>query len=210
MLNFTPSLVVDVGAYHGEFAEAARKTWKDVPIIMIEALPEQKDILKKVCKQIDATALIAVVGPEDKPVEFTVMDNGSSVYPECTKYPRVTKTMQMYKLDSLLGNLPEKNVFLKLDVQGYELEVLRGAKNLLDHTEVIAVEASTMEYNKGGPLLHELLNEFANLGFVLFDIYGSFRREYDNALFQLDLLMIRKESVLRKAPYFWVGELDYA
>jgi hypothetical protein len=97
-------------------------------------------------------------------------------------------------------------LLLKLDVQGYELEVLRGAERLLQITEVAIFEASLIQYNEGSPLIDEIIAFMAERGFVVFDFCGQARRETDHALFQTDIAFVRRESPLRARKKFWLGE----
>src|SRR5690348_15847330 len=86
--------------------------------------------------------------------------------------------------------------FIKLDVQGNELEVLRGAEQALKSVEVILMELNLMPLYIGAPLVDEAVRYMAERGFRLYDIGMFFRRPYDNALWQLDALFVRASSPL--------------
>src|SRR2546422_465251 len=96
--------------------------------------------------------------------------------------------------------------FLKLDVQGYELEVLRGAERTLTATDVVLMEVSLLQYNAGAPLFAEVTAFMKAIGFVVYDICGQLRRAADEALFQADLLFVREDSTLRASKQFWSHE----
>lgn len=61
---------------------------------------------------------------------------------------------------------------LKLDVQGAELEVLRGASNLLEKqgVGVIFTEVAFVPHYQGAPLMHELWRYLADVGYTLYDL----------------------------------------
>ena len=59
----------------------------------------------------------------------------------------------------------ERPCLLKIDVQGYELGVLKGAGSCLDHVDVVYVEASFVELYQGQPLADEVIDTLESLGF---------------------------------------------
>jgi len=94
-------------------------------------------------------------------------------------------------------------ILLKADVQGYELEVLRGANETLRNIEVILLEVATLPYNIGAPLFSEVVAFMADRRFVVYDFCHLHRRQSDNAAFQVDVLFVREESALRsEKPFF--------
>jgi hypothetical protein len=82
---------------------------------------------------------------------------------------------------------------LKLDVQGAELDVLRGAARTLAGIEVIVIELSLQEYNKGAPLIAEVMARLDALGFALFDMFGVSRTPA-GVLLQSDGIFLRRDS----------------
>ena len=56
---------------------------------------------------------------------------------------------------------------MKLDVQGAELDVLKGAEYVLRHCENLILELQRVEYNKGAPLKDEVIAYLASIGFQL-------------------------------------------
>jgi hypothetical protein len=131
-------------------------------------------------------------------VEFYKMGTGSSVFEERSNAPRQVLFIPMRTLDSVAI---EKNFIhaslLKLDVQGNELGILRGASALLSNVECVLLEASFLQYNKGAPLFGEVVRFMAERGFVLFDIGALVRWAKDNSLLQGDFLFVREDSALR-------------
>ena len=79
---------------------------------------------------------------------------------------------------------------VKLDTQGYELEVLRGASRVLASVEVVLLEVSLIPINKGAPSFAEVVRFMADRGFKLFDFCSQIRRK-DGVLWQSDLLFFR-------------------
>jgi FkbM family methyltransferase len=87
------------------------------------------------------------------------METGSSVLAELTNVPREKIYLDMITLDQIAANHTElgQNILLKLDVQGYELEVLKGAEKVLQSTELVCMEVSLLNYNSGAPLMPEVI-----------------------------------------------------
>lgn len=204
---FIPSVVIDVGAYVGEWSKLARSVFVTTPVVMIEAHPEREPSLKSATQAIggDVRYLIALLGATSgMTVPFYSMNSGgSSVLPERTTFSRKLVWLPMRALDEVIDWEIRDPIFLKLDVQGYELEVLKGATNLLRRTHVIMLEISLIEYNAGAPLLASVVSWMAAEGFVAYDACGFARRAADAALFQFDMLFVREDSVLRRhVPFF--------
>ncbi|KAL3797492.1 hypothetical protein HJC23_009856 [Cyclotella cryptica] len=109
---------------------------------------------------------------------------------------KITMTLDTARRESsfLKG---ERVDVLKLDVQGAELSVLRGAAELLKEVTFVQFEASVIEYNKGGSCLFEIDNLLRSQGFYLYNIADIQR---DPGLFhtygtgQFDALYIRPTS----------------
>ncbi len=198
---FTPGGIIDIGANVGAWASAAAEIF-DCPIHMIEAQPSIEDKLR-------ATGIpytITLLGPESRSgVTFHLSGTGSSVMEEVTGLSTGTMTLRMQRLDDLDLGLGSP-LLMKLDVQGFELEVLAGAPETLERTEVILSEVSLLEYNHGQPLMHEVIAWLAERDFLPFDICGGLRRSSDGALFQTDIIFVRRGNALRARRPFWSHE----
>ena len=208
--GFQPSTVVDVGACVGEWSRAAAAVFPGSDYVLIEANPENGAALERTClKSVGRFRYVmALLGSKDgEAVDFYQSGTGSSVLPELTRFsvgPPVR--LPMTSLDTLVAPAPAQPVLLKLDVQGYELEVLRGGPRTLSGTEVVVLEASLLPYNAGAPLFAEVVAFMECAGFVVFDFCGQLRRQSDHALFQTDVVFVRTNSPLRAARKFWLDE----
>lgn len=198
---FRPGGIIDVGANVGAWSAGARAIF-NCPIHMIEAQPSLEPHLKS--RGFPYT--ITLLGRETRPrVDFHLSGTGSSVMEEVTGFQKERISLPMVRLDDLKLNLSDP-LLLKLDVQGFELEVLAGATETLKRTEVLLAEVSLLEYNKGQPLMDEVITYLAELDFLPFDICGGLRRSSDMALFQTDIIFARKDSGVRAKRPFWSHE----
>jgi FkbM family methyltransferase len=203
--GFNPTTIIDCGAYVGRWTEMARKIFPDAVFLLLEANPAKERRLKEVQEAAPATTryAIAVIGAESRPsVRFYQMESGSSVFEEQSAVSRNVIEAPMRTLDEIVL---EKNLqdvqFIKLDVQGYELEILKGASKSLSTALAVLMEVSFLQYNKGAPLFAEVIRFMDEHGFVVYDIGSLVRWQGDDSLLQADLLFVRKDSPFRPARF---------
>ena len=173
---------------------------------MIEAMPEKLETLAAVSSEINnAHVEIALLGDrEEASVDFHVVlggdknqpiTSGSSKYAELTGFDQEIRKIDQRTLDGLIKNHPHRFDFVKMDVQGAELDVLKGLSRNIDSVEFILLECSIVRYNKGAPLFEDVVSFLRSLGFCLFDIIDIHR--IDGKLFQIDGFFCRKDSRFR-------------
>lgn len=208
--GFQPRGMLDIGAYHGEFALLARQIFPDTSVLMVEPQPQKLAYLETLAKELggDCQVRSCLCGDGTRGEHtFHQLDTpfgstGSSIYPELSQFPRQTLTLPMRSVESLVAELPGRRFDLvKIDVQGAELDVLRGAGKALEQVEVLVVELSLHVVNEGSPLLAEVLAAIDAMGFRMFDLHTLPRTE--GLLLQVDAIFVRKDSPLwpqRQAP----------
>ena len=104
----------------------------------------------------------------------------------------------MRTLDHVLSSRQRiaQPIFLKLDVQGGELECLRGGNGTLAQAEVVQLEVALLNYNEGAPQATEVISFMDAAGFTMFDIAGLVRPNGID-LVQIDIIFVRATSKLR-------------
>ena len=164
---------------------------------MCEAQPSKKPYLEKIKQQFSSQVEyhIGLLGANKKDsMSYYLMETGSSVFEENTDYDRETVQLPMLTLDTLVDvSSLEAPFLLKLDVQGYEIEVLKGANTLLAKADIVLLEVSILEYNKGAPLIAEVIGFMDAHGFSMFDITELKRTSGNHALFQADAFFCKHE-----------------
>lgn len=200
--GFSPFGVYDVGAYKGDFAALALRIWPDAHVSCFEALESRKaDLLAMSARHPNRitvnSVLLGAAASESMP--FHVDETGSSVLCSSTGPQKPTVELPMTTIDHCRRMRSGGRCdFLKIDVQGYELNVLQGAEEtLLQETQVVLAELNVLEIYANVPLFHEVIGWLATRGFVIYDIGQMFRRPLDGALWELDVVFARKDSPLR-------------
>jgi FkbM family methyltransferase len=194
--------VIDVGANRGQFAVFAARRFPLARLICFEPLPDARTRLRRAVSGLGRVTLLDVaLGAANGPAQFHVSeaDDSSSLLPigpgQREAFPgteeRTTIGVEVRRLDAALTQADLAGpVLLKIDVQGGELGVLKGAEGLLPSIDAILVEASFVELYEGQPLVGDVWNELAAGGFSCRGIwslaYGSTGR-----CLQGDLLFAR-------------------
>lgn len=199
--GFSPEFIFDVGAHRGEFALEALRVWPRAQIVCFEPLEQAAGIIKELQHTGLPIALHqCLLGASNRDqVALNVADTASSVLGEWhAKHQQRLyrqRTIDDVVSDIYNGRVPD---FLKLDVQGYELEVLRGASNSLARVQAILAEVNLMDLYQGVPLLHEMVDWLARNDFVAYEICGLTRRPLDGALWQVDMVFVKIDGPLRQ------------
>ena len=195
-LGFECSFAVDAGAHDGEWTVMFKKIFPSAHVLMIEALQEKEPVLKSLTQKLaDTYYHIGLLGAvNDHKVTFYINSTVSSILKE---HQPNTFSEQHRKLETI-DTVIEKNEFhhvdfIKLDVQGYEIEILKGGAKILDSAKFILCEVSLIDINQGCPLLADVIAFLKEKGFIAYDICSFIRRPLDKALWQTDILFIRQD-----------------
>lgn len=171
-------VTIDVGANRGQYALWLRSLGYKGRIISFEPVPETFAALAEAASHDRRWECHNVaLGPTDGRAELLIAANsiGSSVYaptdahlrlvPEAAEVGRVKASMR--SLASLWPGLDcdGGRVFLKVDVEGYELDVLRGALPILDAVALMELEISLAPMYAGAPLLDTVLPWLTERGY---------------------------------------------
>ncbi len=198
--GFNPTKIVDIGAYEGKWTEEVSEIFPEAHFLMIEAQAEKEALIKNVAQK-DSNKrdyrISLLSADDDKTLLFNQYETASSVLVEHHDTGAETKTIISKSLDTVLNSsnfqMPD---FIKLDTQGYEIEILKGGKSALVSAKVVLMEVSFIDIYKNGPLVLEVLNFMDKHNFQAYDICSIMRRPLDKAIFQSDLLFVKKDSSL--------------
>ena len=169
--------VLHIGAHHGEeIDDYVRKGLKN--LVFFEPLSESLEILENnLSKYANDTNIIIfpyALGNEDKEVEMFVSDHdgmcSSVLKPKIVlkQYPGIKfpkkETVKMIRLDD--AEIDFEYNMMNIDVQGYELEVLKGAFETLNKIDYVYTEINRAEVYENAPHVDELDAFLSQYGFV--------------------------------------------
>lgn len=162
---------------------------------MIEANKNCEPALRLLGKPYQIVALSDKRGYADLYVEkINPTATGASLYKENTEWYEEGKYETVSVFTDTLDN---RNYFngepidlIKIDVQGAELDILKGGEKTMQNTSYALLELSLLEYNQGAPLIGEVVDKMIEYGFCIVDIleYHRFPQLYGGAIFQIDAL----------------------
>ena len=195
--GWRPCGILDVGAYEGGWTRMVRGIFPGVPVLMVEAQKAKAAGLEALCSELGGVSLAsAMLGAEaGQEVTFYEMETGSSYFPERSNAPRTATTYVTRTLDDVASSF-EGPLFLKVDVQGAELEVLAGGPDTLKRSEVVQLEVPFVSYNEGAPALLDVMRFMDEHDLIPIDVSG-FSRPNGVDLVQADFLFVRRNSPLR-------------
>jgi len=87
---------------------------------------------------------------------------------------------------------------LKMDVQGFEMNILNGATQCFKHTEIIILETYLYSFLHNQPIFSEIVNFMYDNGYVIFDFEPFNRHKKTKILRYFDTIFIKKDSDIRK------------
>ncbi len=192
-------LVIDVGANIGQFGEELRKYGYEGRIVSLEPLNAPfTELMLKCARDSKWTAHNLAVGAQDGEAYINVSANSFSsslleVLPAIVEKIPKTKTIgreriQISTLDALFSEISSgaHNVFLKLDVQGTEKDVLLGAAASLPRIGHVQLEMSIEPFYSGEPCFPELDEQMRKLGYKLISIGPTLTNPANGEMLQVD------------------------
>lgn len=169
--------VLDIGANNGVFARWCAASLPNTQIHCFEPLPACHEALARLAESNPSIQIHRVaLGDSISTVEMyeNAYNPSSSLLPMLDRHrhlwPKTTETQRVkvpvLTLDSIAAEHGFSSpIFLKADVQGYEMHVLRGAENVLKQTAVVMLEVLFEPFYDGQTNLQTLINYFAERGF---------------------------------------------
>jgi FkbM family methyltransferase len=198
-------LVLDVGAHHGEYALFLREIGYLGRIISFEPIAVNFDVLAQCCAHDpNWQAHNLALGSEDADRSMNVMGNSflnSFLTPSEVTWldgnivKRIDK-VSVRRLDGLfdqmLNDTGTHNVFLKMDTQGWDLEVLRGAGACISRIGAVQSEVPLKAIYKGMPSFLDVIAECTRLGLEITGMFPVSRDTNNLAIVEFDCVMARR------------------
>ena len=170
-LEFNPNRMViyDIGSSVLHWSQHAKVFWKNSTVYLFDAMTEMKlfyDEYNKI-KNTTFEYNVGVLCDEDyKRISFYQNDElsgGNSYYKEIghpESHNIFTENHIKHKLGMKLETVVKNKKIplpdlIKIDVQGAELDILKGSMNIINNAKFLIVELQHVEYNKGAPLCNK-------------------------------------------------------
>lgn len=203
--KFIPKNIVDVGCGYGEWTKVLLDKFPSSTYYLFDANKNNENYLRNLTKNKENLHYkICLLSDKINNYKFFSMGTGSSIYEENTNHPRIVMNMTSSTLkNELCVELSSfKNNLIKLDVQGSELKVLDGLGDLIDNFEIIILEVSLHEYNKGAPLFIDIINYMKGKNFNLYDLFDFKRLGHEKSfLLQFDCVFVNQKSNLLNVKF---------
>lgn len=213
-LGFKPRTVVDVGVAWG--TPPLYETYPDAYFHLVEPLTKFDDAIAGILKRYrgERHRFAASDRPGSAKIRIAATSlgfAGASLSHATAPDAQATEGFETYafevrRLDDIIdAEALEKPVLLKTDAQGHDLSVLKSGPRVVEASDVVIVETAIYPFPNELPACDK--NTIANVigymeaaGFNVYDIVSPLCRDYDDALAQVDLVFLRKDSPLRAYP----------
>ena len=193
-------VVLDIGANAGQYAQALRG---DIGyahrIVSFEPSSAAFKLLRANAKGDPAWEVFNyAIGDTDEKREINIASNSESssflsmlpAHLRCEPSSKYIgkEIIDVKRLDSLFGDLCKaaKNVYMKIDTQGFERRVLNGAEASLAHIDTIQVEMSLVPLYAGESLFNEMCSLMNNKGYTMVAMENGFSDPTSGQLLQVD------------------------
>tara|TARA_A100000164_G_scaffold370164_2_gene395829 strand:- start:532 stop:1236 length:705 start_codon:yes stop_codon:yes gene_type:complete len=177
-------VIYDIGCHKGEWTKDIKSLFPNSIVYQFDAVNYPKEDLRNVFFN-----QVCLGDKCEKQNFYKRCESGDSLFKEKGEiYSKQDKiTIDVETLDFFLKKRKIKNPnYLKIDAQGAELIILKGAQNCIKDTEFIQLEVSYVEYNEGGCLLEEVLPFMRSNNFT--PIAFSHIKGDDHRIIQSDIL----------------------
>jgi FkbM family methyltransferase len=198
-----PKTILDIGANVGAWSLEAKEVWKDADILMIEGNPACETALRYIYQTTGISYVIGVLSDKTGWLPFYQRkgcgtSTGDSIYRENTDWysDENVEIVQYHAvaIDEMFGNTgiyAPKFDLVKIDVQGAELDVLRGGKDIFKSTKYIIMEVivdGIEPYNIGSPSRAEVMEYITSIGFKPQTVLENIVHPIERHIIQQDIL----------------------
>lgn len=191
--------VIDIGANSGQFSQQLRDLGYTKRILSFEPLSTAFELLTKNSKNDSSWEVFNIaIGDTNEARAINISANSESssllnMLPSHIQFLPNSQFIGQEKidiktLDSLFDDLCKEsiNIFMKIDTQGFESKVLRGAENSLARIDTIQIEMSLIPLYDGEVLFNEMCTLMGSRGYTLVAIEPAFSDPTSGQLLQVD------------------------
>ncbi len=196
-LGLEAQTIIDVGVGYGtpELYDA----FPGASFVLVEPLREFEPSIRAITTRYAAHHINAAAGSVNGSTDITVYPGdlqASSRFSAVGEDRAEVRTVQMVRLDTVVK--PVGPTVLKIDVQGSELDVLKGCEGILQVVVLVLVEVGVTVAGQGAPAMTEVIQLMSDRGFVPYDFYSPVWRPRDLSLAHIDVAFLPRNSRLRQ------------
>jgi FkbM family methyltransferase len=204
--NFGIDFVFDIGANRGQFASELRNGGYSGEIVSFEPLSAAHAALQIASKN-DAKWCVyprCALGDRNGEIEINVAGNSvsSSILPMLESHEKAaplsvyqgTEIVNIKTLDAVAAEYSSigRTSFLKIDTQGFEWQVLNGARDTLPNIRGVLLELTLSPLYEGQHLWRETIDRLESEGFLLWALQPGFTDPVDGRTLQADGIFFRQ------------------
>ncbi len=201
-IGFEPKHIVDVGANHGTWTREALKYFPDAYFTLLEPQYWLKDSMLDILTSNSKVKFNAVgAGAANGTFNFTIVNRDDSCSFRLTEEEAAAQGLEQIKLPVVTLNdlLAESNLpipdIIKIDAEGLDIDVLKGASNYFGKTEIFMVEVGVVNKTFDNSFLN-MINYMDNNGYILFDITDINRPFTPKVLWLAELVFVKKHGFI--------------
>jgi len=204
--RYNIKLIIDVGANEGQFVKKILTIFPNAYVHCFEPINSVFNQLKINLGHNDRVTLYNYgLGDRDGEVDIFVNEYSpsSSLLPMLDLHKsnfdfavNVTPDkIRVRTLDSFFPNDILKPLLIKIDVQGYEMFVLKGGGAVIPQADVIIIETSFQLLYEGQPLFHDIYIYLTKMGFKYSGNVEQLLSPKDNSILQADAVFVRSTDM---------------
>jgi FkbM family methyltransferase len=201
--GFRPTHVLDVGANRGKWSRKFRTVFPECSFTLVEPQIEMKPHLEKFCRRSQGSCWInagagSLLGQLHLSVDPNTFSSSFALTAEQAEWVHFQRrVVPMVTLDHLaahvIGVYPE---VVKISAEGFEAEVMKGAKTLIGKTELFLLRAPMVDPPSHWHSLLEIISMMDAYGYLPFDFTSFYKRPVDRAVVSCDIAFARHNGAL--------------
>lgn len=200
--------VLDVGANTGQFAKLAREVFPEAVIYSFEPLPDCYEKLQHALPgDENFHPFNNAIGSSLSTLQFfrsvhspsssflQMEDLHKQAFPESRNGQEQEPVLvKVDTLDNFFDSKkPAGTILLKVDVQGFEKEVIAGATEMLKRVKIVVMEISFLKLYKDQPLFHDIYTRMVELGFRYHGNLAQMLHPGTGEVVQADSIFVRED-----------------
>jgi FkbM family methyltransferase len=195
-----PAVIIDIGVADGTPDLTSSFPYRDYKYLLIEANPKFSNYLDESQKKYPDQVLVEKVfcGEREMTIPFFLNKTGHTASRYYTVGQNGQIEVPVVPLDTLIDKYKLSGPFLlKVDVEGAELDVLKGAEQTLKKCDIVILETwVNVPGSAGAPDFADLVSFMKIQGFVVFDFFAGHTHQ-NGVLAHIDTVFVKEESRYR-------------